>query len=97
MPDTPASRIARLEERSQSILRELDRLGREVEAFGPVGGQLIEVIAEVRGLTEDVVALRDDVKTGRGMSMTLKVAIIAGSFALAGSIVVAVAQILSGS
>lgn len=56
---------ARLDERTASIIRELERVGRDVEAFGPIGGQVIEVLSEVRAVTEDFDALRRELNVER--------------------------------
>lgn len=88
------------------MLRELDRLTRDVETFGPVAGQVIEVIAEVRSLAEDVMEMRREdrderekalraEREARGMSTTLKAAIIAGIFGLLGTIALVIGQIVS--
>lgn len=96
-PTSDASRLARLEERAEGIRRELDRLTRQVDAFGPIAGQVIEVLTEVRGLMDDVDTLRTDLRSGKSMSTTLKVALIAGSATLLAALVAAVAQIVGGS
>lgn len=96
--ESDAARIARLEERSESILRELKRISREMEqVVGPQAGQLIRLVAELASLTEDFEDFRGELKQRAGMSTTLKVALISGCFALAGTLVVAITQILSGS
>lgn len=95
--ESDAARIARLEERSESILRELQRIGREMEqVVGPQAGQLIRLVADLASLTEDFEDFREELKARAGMSMTLKVALIAGSFTLLAALVAAIAQIVGG-
>lgn len=106
MAESDAARLARLEERSEGILRDIQRLSREVETFAPIGGQLIELIAELNSLAEDFVefkddlkdeqrALRDEQRARAGTSTTVKVALITGSFLLAAALIAAIAQIVS--
>lgn len=71
-PHTPEGRLARIEElsvrldeRTASIIREVERLSRDVDAFGPLGGQVIEVLAEVRANAEDFDALRRELNAER--------------------------------
>lgn len=94
-PTSDASRLARLEERTEGVRREIDRISRQVDAFGPVAGQVIEVLAEVRGLMDDIDDIKGGLRSDRSMSTTLKVALIAGSFTLLAAIATAIAQILS--
>lgn len=54
-PESLAVRLARLEERSDAILT-------QVKQFGPVAGQLIEAVAELHSLKEDIAELRLDVR-----------------------------------
>lgn len=56
---------ARLDERTASLIREVERLTRDVEAFGPIGGQVIEVLAEVRAVTDDFGALQRELEAER--------------------------------
>lgn len=94
------ARLARLEERSEAILRELQRIGKEVQTFAPIGGQLIELIAETTSLRDDFEELRQDIKDAakeRGLSRTqIVVAAIAGSCLLLSSLIAAVAAIVGG-
>jgi hypothetical protein len=94
-PTSDASRLARLEERTEGVRREIDRISRQVDAFGPVAGQVIEVLAEVRGLMDDIDDIKGNLRSDRSMSLTLKVALIAGSFTLLAAIATAIAQIIS--
>lgn len=110
MPESVESRLARVEERSarldersEALLRAFARIERDVEAFGPTAGQLIEVAADVRAYADDLNELKDDVKdliddirTTRGMSTTVKVALIGGCAALLTALITAIAQIVSG-
>ena len=97
--ETLEARVARLETLGDALLRDFARLDRNVEAFGPLAGQIIEFVAEVKSLGEDLqelkTELREDRKARVGMSTTLKVALISGSFLLLAAIVAAVAQIVA--
>jgi hypothetical protein len=96
--ESDAARIARLEERSESILRELQRISREMEqVVGPQAGELIKLVAELASLADDFEEFRRELTQRAGMSTTLKVALISGCFALAGTLIVAIAQIVGGS
>lgn len=68
-PDARLARIeemsARLDERTAALIREVERLARDVETFGPIGGQVIEVLAEVRAVTEDFNELRRELDAER--------------------------------
>jgi hypothetical protein len=87
-----------LEERSEAILRELKRIGGELErVVGPQAGELIRLVADLASLTEDFEEFKRDLRERAGMSGTLKVALISGSFLLAAALVAAVAQIVGGS
>jgi CHAD domain-containing protein len=96
---TIESRLARLETLGDALLRDVSRLDRDLEAFAPLAGQIIEFVSEVRSLKDDLGELKDELKSERrqraGMSTGLKVALIAGCFGLAGTLVAALAQILS--
>jgi chromosome segregation ATPase len=93
---SPESRLARLEERSDAVRREIDRISRQVDAFGPVAGQVIEVLAELRSMAEDFDEMRSDVREDRkqriGMSTTLKVTLISASAVIVAAIIAAVAH-----
>jgi chromosome segregation ATPase len=72
VPQTPEGRLARIEEmsarldeRTAALIREVDRLARDVETFGPIGGQVIEVLAEVRAVTDDFTELRRELNAER--------------------------------
>lgn len=94
--ESDAARIARLEERSESLLREIHRIASEMERIvGPQVGEVIRLAADLAVLAEDFEEFRDELRARAGMSTTLKVAIISGAFVLAGSIVTALVQILS--
>lgn len=72
MPQTPEGRLARIEEmgarldeRTASIIREIDRISRDLDTLGPIGGQVIELLAEVRANAEDFAALREELDAER--------------------------------
>jgi archaellum component FlaC len=72
VPQNPEGRLARIEEmsarldeRTAALIREVERLARDVETFGPLGGQVIEVLAEVRAVTEDFNELRTELNAER--------------------------------
>jgi uncharacterized membrane protein len=92
VPESLPSRVARNEARIEGVLRELDRLTRSVETFGPMAGQIIEVIAEVRDIAEDLKEIKADVRGNRQMSTTLKVALIGASGVILAAIIAAVAH-----
>jgi archaellum component FlaC len=56
---------ARLDERTAALIREVERLSSDVKAFGPLGGQVIEVLAEVRAVTDDFNELRQELNAER--------------------------------
>jgi chromosome segregation ATPase len=93
---SPESRLARLEERSDAVRREIDRISRQVDAFGPVAGQVIEVLSELRSMAEDFDEMRSESREDRkqrlGMSTTLKVALIGASGVILAAIIAAVAH-----
>lgn len=94
--ESDAARLARLEERSESILRELKRIGSEMErVVGPQAGEFIRLAGDVAALADDFEDFKNDLKARAGMSTTLKVALISGSFALAVALIAALAQIVA--
>jgi hypothetical protein len=99
--ETLEARVARLETLGDALLRDIARVERDVDAFGPLAGQIIEFVAEVKSLGDDLHELKKELREDRtarsGMSATLRVALISGSFLLAAALVAAVAQIVSGS
>jgi predicted RNase H-like nuclease (RuvC/YqgF family) len=71
-PQSPESRLARIEEmsarldeRTASLIREVERLARDVETTAVESGQVIEVLAEVRAVTEDFNKLRAELDAER--------------------------------
>jgi archaellum component FlaC len=58
VPESLEVKIARMEERSESILRELERVSKDVTTFAPVAGQLIEAIAELHSLRDDFAEIK---------------------------------------
>jgi seryl-tRNA synthetase len=72
VPQTPEGRLARIEElsarldeRTAALIREMDRLSRDVETTAVKSGQVIEVLAEVRAVTEDFNELRSELDAER--------------------------------
>jgi uncharacterized membrane protein len=92
VPESLPSRVARNEARIDGVLRELDRLTRSVETFGPMAGQIIEVIAEVRDIAEDLREIKEDLRGNRQMSSSLKIALIGASGVVLAAIVAAIAS-----
>jgi hypothetical protein len=86
VPESLPSRVARNEARIDGVLRELDRLTRSVETFGPMAGQIIEVIAE------DLREIKEDLRGNRQMSSSLKIALIGASGVVLAAIVAAIAS-----
>lgn len=63
MPDTPASRIARLEQRADDFLRRMERHEDDLKAFaGETGARIrieTEMTGEIRNMRDDVKELKD--------------------------------------
>lgn len=93
--ETVEARLARLETLGEALLRDVGRLDRDVETLSPIVGQVIEFSAEVKALIDDLAEIKGDLKAKAGMSTTLKLALISGSFALAVALIAAIAQIVA--
>jgi chromosome segregation ATPase len=66
VPNEPESvRLARVEERLSAIGQRVEHAIRQIETFGPLGGQMIEAAADLRSLAEDITDMRRELDRER--------------------------------
>lgn len=57
-PDTPAGRLITVEAAARALEKQVDRLAHQVDAFGPIGGQIIEAASDVEAVRESQAEIR---------------------------------------
>lgn len=68
-PDTPAGRLIANEALARALEKQVDRLAHQVEAFGPIAGQIIEAASDVEAVRDSQAEVRQSVRDSEARIM----------------------------